>query len=39
VCIVDPDLRLYGAKNVFLCGSAVFPTLLALAVRLARHLG
>jgi choline dehydrogenase-like flavoprotein len=45
--IVDPDLLLYGTKNVYVCSAAVFPTsgfsnpthtLLALAVRLAEHL-
>jgi choline dehydrogenase-like flavoprotein len=46
--LVDPDLRLHGTRNVFLCSCAVFPTsgysnpthtLLALAVRLGQHLG
>ena len=45
--VVDPDLRLNGTKNVFVCSGAVYPTsgysnpthtLLALAVRLAQHL-
>jgi choline dehydrogenase-like flavoprotein len=45
--VVDPDLLLYGTRNVYICSSAVFPcsgfsnpthTLLALAVRLAEHL-
>ena len=45
--VVDPNLRLHGTQNVFVCSSAVFPTsgfsnpthtLLALAVRLAGHL-
>jgi choline dehydrogenase-like flavoprotein len=45
--VVDPDLRLHGTKNVFVCSCAVFPTsgysnpthtLLALAMRLAEHL-
>ncbi len=45
--IVDPNLRLYGIDNVYICSSAVFPasgfsnpthTLLALAVRLSEHL-
>ena len=45
--VVDPDLRLHGTQNVFVCSGAVFPTsgysnpthtLLALAVRLAEHL-
>lgn len=44
---VDPDLRLYGLANTYVCSSAVFPTsgfsnpthtLLALAVRLGEHL-
>lgn len=46
--VVDPNLRLWGMKNVSVLSSAVFPssgksnpthTLLALAVRLADHLG
>ena len=46
--VVDPSLRLHGMRNVYVCSSAVFPTsgfsnpthtLLALAVRLAEHLG
>jgi choline dehydrogenase-like flavoprotein len=45
--LVDPNLKLYGASNAYVCSSAVFPcsgfsnpthTLLALAVRLADHL-
>ena len=45
--LVDPDLRLHGMDNAYICSSAVFPTsgfsnpthtLLALAVRLAHHL-
>jgi choline dehydrogenase-like flavoprotein len=45
--IVDPNLRLYGLTNTYICSSAVFPTsgfsnpthtLLALAVRLSEHL-
>ena len=45
--IVDIDLRLHGMENGYICSSAVFPTsgfsnpthtLIALAVRLARHL-
>ncbi len=45
--VVDPNLRLHGTPNVFICSGAVFPTsgfsnpthtLLALAVRLAGHL-
>jgi choline dehydrogenase-like flavoprotein len=46
--VVDPNLRLHGTRNAYICSSAVFPTsgfsnpthtLLALAVRLAQHLG
>jgi choline dehydrogenase-like flavoprotein len=45
--VVDPDLRLHGTRNAFVCSGAVFPTsgysnpthtLLALAMRLAEHL-
>ena len=45
--VVDPNLRLHGTSNTFICSGAVFPTsgfsnpthtLLALAVRLASHL-
>lgn len=45
--VVDTDLRLHGMQNGYVCSSAAFPTsgfsnpthtLLALAVRLARHL-
>ncbi|HZY62677.1 MAG TPA: GMC family oxidoreductase [Edaphobacter sp.] len=45
--IVNPDLRLYGVNNVYVCSSAVFPTsgfsnpthtVLALAMRLGEHL-
>jgi choline dehydrogenase-like flavoprotein len=45
--IVDPDLKLFGTQNCYVCSAAVFPTsgfsnpthtLLALAVRLASHL-
>ncbi|HWB33650.1 MAG TPA: GMC family oxidoreductase [Acidobacteriaceae bacterium] len=45
--VVDPELRLHGTKNCFVCSGAVFPTsgfsnpthtVLALAVRLAEHL-
>jgi choline dehydrogenase-like flavoprotein len=45
--VVDPNLLLFGTRNVYVCSSAVFPssgfsnpthTLLALAVRLAEHL-
>jgi choline dehydrogenase-like flavoprotein len=44
---VDPNLRLFGSKNGYVCGSAVFPsgsfanpthTSIALAIRLAEHL-
>ena len=46
--VVDPNLRLYGLANTYICSSAVFPTsgfsnpthtVLALALRLADHLG
>ena len=45
--VVDTDLRVFGSRNVYVCGSAVFPTsgvanpthtILALALRLADHL-
>ncbi|MFN0006322.1 MAG: GMC oxidoreductase [Planctomycetota bacterium] len=45
--VVDPDLRLHGAENVWIAGSSVFPasgcanptyTIVALSIRLARHL-
>ncbi len=45
--VVNPDLRLWGTPNAYVCSSAVFPTsgfsnpthtLLALTVRLAEHL-
>jgi choline dehydrogenase-like flavoprotein len=45
--VVDPNLRLYGLANTYICSSAVFPcsgfsnpthTVLALAVRLCDHL-
>ena len=46
--VVDPNLRLHGTANVYVCSGAVFPdlklfeshphTLLALAIRLADHL-
>ena len=45
--VVDPNLRLHGTRNAFVCSAAVFPTsgysnpthtLLALAMRLAEHL-
>jgi choline dehydrogenase-like flavoprotein len=46
--VVDENLRLHGTKNAYVCSCAVFPTsgysnpthtLLALAMRLAEHLG
>jgi choline dehydrogenase-like flavoprotein len=45
--LVDPNLRLYGTTNTYICSSAVFPcsgfsnpthTVLALALRLSDHL-
>jgi choline dehydrogenase-like flavoprotein len=45
--VVDPDLRIFGTENAYVCGSAVFPTsgfsnpthtILALAMRLSDHL-
>ncbi len=45
--VVDPNLRLHGTANTYVCSGAVFPTsgfsnpthtVLALAVRLAGHL-
>lgn len=45
--VVDPNLRLFGTSNAFVCGSSVFPcagfanpthTIVALAIRLADHL-
>ena len=45
--VVDADLRLFGAENVYLAGGSVFPssgcanptfTLVALSIRLAEHL-
>jgi choline dehydrogenase-like flavoprotein len=45
--VVDPDLKLHGTRNAYVCSSSVFPasgfsnpthTLLALTVRLADHL-
>jgi choline dehydrogenase-like flavoprotein len=46
--VVDRDCRVHGLENLYVAGSSVFPTsgyanptltLLALAVRLGRHLG
>jgi choline dehydrogenase-like flavoprotein len=46
--VVDTNLRLHGTRNAYVCSNAVFPTsgfsnpthtLLALAMRLAQHLG
>jgi choline dehydrogenase-like flavoprotein len=45
--VVDPDLKLFGVGNGYVCSSSVFPsagfvnpthTIVALAVRLAEHL-
>lgn len=45
--LVDTDLKLFGARNAYVCSASVFPTsgfanpvhtLLALAIRLADHL-
>jgi choline dehydrogenase-like flavoprotein len=45
--VVDPNLKLFGTRNAYLCSTSVFPssgsenpthTLIALAVRLAWHL-
>jgi choline dehydrogenase-like flavoprotein len=45
--VVDANLRVHGVSNLFVAGSAVYPTygaanptlnLLALALRLAEHL-
>lgn len=45
--VVDPDLALHGAENVFCAGGSVFPTsgcanptytIVALSIRLAQHL-
>ncbi len=46
--VVDPNLRVHGTDNLYVCSNAVFPsvaaanptlTVSALAVRLAEHLG
>lgn len=46
--VVDPDLRLQGVRNAYVCSGAVFPssgfsnpthTVIALAMRLAAYLG
>ena len=46
-CVVDKDLKIYGTKNIFICGSSVFPingitnptwTIMTLANRLSKHL-
>jgi choline dehydrogenase-like flavoprotein len=45
--VVDPSLRIFGTSNAYVCSTSVFPsagfpnpthTLIALAVRLAKHL-
>jgi choline dehydrogenase-like flavoprotein len=45
--VVNPDLRLFGTKNAYVCSTSVYPsagfanpthTLIALALRLADHL-
>jgi choline dehydrogenase-like flavoprotein len=45
--VVDPDLRVHGTRNLYVCGASVFPTsgalnptltALALTLRLADHL-
>ncbi len=45
--VVDADLRVHGARNVWIAGASVFPTsgcanptmtIVALSIRLARHL-
>ncbi|MES2222810.1 MAG: GMC family oxidoreductase [Acidobacteriota bacterium] len=46
--VVDTDLKIHGLRNVYVCSASVYPTsgfanpvhtLLALAIRLADHLG
>lgn len=46
--VVDPNLRVFGTKNLYICSCSVFPTsgfanpthtLIALAMRLARYFG
>jgi choline dehydrogenase-like flavoprotein len=45
--VVDPDLKIFGTRNAYVCSSSVFPcagfanpthTVIALALRLAHHL-
>jgi choline dehydrogenase-like flavoprotein len=45
--VVDPDLKIFGTDNSYVCSSSVFPcsgfvnpthTIMALAYRLADHL-
>jgi choline dehydrogenase-like flavoprotein len=45
--VVDPDLRVFGQRNLYVCSSAAFPTsgyanpthtIIALALRLGNHL-
>jgi choline dehydrogenase-like flavoprotein len=45
--VVDPDLRIFGTRNAYVCSTSVYPsagfanpthTLIALALRLADHL-
>jgi choline dehydrogenase-like flavoprotein len=48
VSVVDPDSRVYGTENLFVCDSSVFPTsvgvnpqltVMALALRASEHIG